>query len=177
MSWLAVHWVQYFTHPVTPIKRWTIAGSVLVVSTHVRAGQSRVSITFYSVFTTLLFWSYFRRSQEIIIILSRWKSIWLMQNIKFPQPDMSLRPKHLQAVCSADTRVFNLFLCKWSVDFMCISMLHNPTPVRVTAHTTYRSNSLYRLHTFFRIRKLSCFSQVSRFLSYVFSPFSFLLTA
>lgn len=177
MSWLAVHWVQYFTHPVTPVKRRKIARSVLVVSTYVRAGQSRFTITFYSVFITLLFWRHFRRSQAIIIILSRWKIIWLMKNIKFPQPDVSLQPKHLQAVCSADTRVFQPLplqvICWFHVHFYA----PHPTALTVTAHTTYRSNSLHRLHTFFQIRKLSCFSQASRFLSYVFSPFSFLLTA
>lgn len=57
-----------------------------------RARQSRVTITFYSVFNNLPFLSYFHRSQETIIILSRWKSTWLMKNIKFPQPDVSLQP-------------------------------------------------------------------------------------
>jgi hypothetical protein len=33
------------------------------------------------------------------------------ENIKFPQPDVSLQPKHLQKECSAGTRVFYFFLC------------------------------------------------------------------
>jgi hypothetical protein len=175
LDWQSIEFIMSLTRSLQQ-SEGQLRDRCLFVSMYVRARQSWVTITFYSVFTTLPFWKYFHRSQEIIIIFSRWKSIWLMKNTKFPQPDVSLQPKHLQAVCSADTRVFYLFLCKWSVDFMCISMPHTPTAVTVTAHTTYRSNWLHRLHTLFQIRKLSCFSQASRFLSYVFSLFSFLRT-
>jgi hypothetical protein len=105
-----------------------------------------------------------------------WKSIWLMKNIKFPQTDISLQPKHLQSLCSADTRVFYLFLCKWSVDFMCISMRHIPTAVN--SDSTYELQRQFAPSSSFfpSNSKTFMFSEASRFLSYVFSPFSFLRT-
>ena len=132
MSWLAVLWFHYFAHLVTPVERRTTARSVLVVSMYVRARQRRVTITFYSVFVTIPFWGYFLCfARNSIIILSCWKSIWLMKNIKLPKPDVSVQSKHLQAVFSADTEVSCLFFCRFHEHF------YAPHPYICNSDITY----------------------------------------
>jgi hypothetical protein len=171
MSWLAVRLVHYFTHLGTPAKRRPIAGSVLVVSLHVRARQSRITITLYFFFFVItlsfflkLFSSFVRNST---IILSRWKSIWLMKVQNFPNLMFrySLNTFRKYAVqtqgFSTSSSARDLLI---SCAILCSTL---PTAVTVTTPTTYKSNSLHRLHAFFQIRKRSYFSQASRFLSYV----------
>lgn len=111
-----------------------------------------------------LFSSFARNS---IIILLRWKSVWLMKVQNFPNlmfrysldtfRKYAVQTQGFSTSSSArDLLISRAILC---------STTH--TAVSVTTRTTYKINSLHRLHAFFQIRKRSYFSQASRFLSYV----------